>query len=91
MAKIKPFVWQKSTVANLEFTTNPLCDYGVQAFTGDDGQLEWYVNGVCGHLMEKPFQTIQEAKRFAFDDFRERLEEILGELVGYDLEIDENC
>jgi hypothetical protein len=91
MPKIKPFIWQKTSITNHEFTQNPLCDYGVQAFAGDDGQLEWYVAGICDHAMETPFSTIQEAKRFAFDDFRKRLEETLGEPVGYDLEIDENC
>ena len=41
--------------------------------------------------VETTAETIELAKRFAFDDFKRRLEETIGETVGYDLPIDENC
>lgn len=91
MPKIKPFVWEKSSVANHEFAETPFGYYGVQGF-GSMVEMEWCAVGIVEFEDEnKSFPTIELAKRFAFDDFKRRLEETLGEPVGYDLEIDENC
>lgn len=92
MAKIKPFVWEKSSVANHEFAETLFGYYGVQGFTSSDGSMKYYSVGPVEMDDENiKFETIELAKRFAFDDFKRRLEETLGEPVGYDLEIDENC
>ena len=87
MPKIKPFVWEKSPVDKSQFTETPFGYYGITEFSVEN--TPFYLRGFGKEI--GCFETIELAKRFAFDDFKRRLEETLGEPVGYDLEIDENC
>jgi len=83
MPKIKPFEWNHSG-ENIRQTSTPFGDYLI--YKTDREQFKVWFHEVIGVT-----NTIEQAKRFAFDDFKRRLEETLNEPVGYDLEIDENC
>lgn len=86
MPKIKPFVWTYD-VGLAYFTDTSFGRYYIMRKL--DGKFSiWF--GHLDNLIEVS-DSIELAKRFAFDDFKRRLEETLGEPVGYDLEIDENC
>lgn len=82
MPKIKPFVWKFDGLLTY-FTNTPFGYYFI--VQRDD---VWMVKFASDEWLR---QSLNIAKRFAFDDFKRRLEETLGEPVGYDLEIDENC
>lgn len=82
MAKIKPFVWGE--LSSFWYSENEFGSYFIDFL---DSQ---YRVAYQDQFLEN-CSTIELAKRFAFDDFKRRLEETLGEPVGYDLPIDENC
>lgn len=87
MPKIKPFVWEKSPIGFTILTNNEFGGYGIIQRPVEENPFHLRAFGKeIGQ-----FETLELAKRFAFDDFKRRLEETLGEPVGYDLEIDENC
>lgn len=87
MPKIKPFVWEQLDSDWWSVKTS----FGSYIILPsiDDLCVVCFENPIAGRLAE--FETIEQAKRFAFDDFKRRLEETIGEPVGYDLEIDETC
>lgn len=83
MPKIKPFNWNHSG-ENIRQTSTSFGDYLIYKTDRDQFKVRFHeVIGVAN--------TIEQAKRLAFDDFKRRLEETLAEPVGYDLPIDENC
>jgi hypothetical protein len=82
MPKIKPFIWELSGTY-IYISKTPFGNYSIAVH--DDR-----IDVRFGEILAK-VQTLNEAKRFAFNDFKRRLEETLGEQVGYDLPIDENC
>lgn len=83
MVKIKPFIWTIPE-EDLFCAETPFGSYEIDQVS----DVEFSVNFV-GYPLK--FETLELAKRFAFDDFKRRLEETIGEPVGYDLPIDENC
>jgi len=85
MVKIKPFVWTQIGVDEFElFSTKTTFGYYFIERRDDDWMVTFQHDAWSS-------QSLNLAKRFAFDDFKRRLEETLGEPVGYDLQIDENC
>lgn len=83
MPKIKPFIWNQIE-EDIWRTETPFGCYVIGEFVNEGFKVQF-------HAIIGTFRTIELAKRFAFDDFKRRLEEILHEPVGYDLEIDLNC
>jgi len=86
MAKIKPFEWKQESnwwQAETSFGSYIILSSVVDLF------VVCFRNPITDRLAE--FEAIEQAKRFAFDDFKKRLEETINEPVGYDLEIDEKC
>jgi len=85
MPKIKPFVWRKAKFDSTTFISEtPFGKYWYYQI--DD---EFHIRFQDENIAVVKVESL--AKRFAFDDFKRRLEETLGEPVGYDLPIDENC
>lgn len=85
MPKIKPFIWEKSSVANHEFTETLFGYYGVHGFTDQDGLMKYHAVGIVEFDDETmKFETIEQAKQYAFDDFKRRLEETLDVSIGID-------
>lgn len=82
MPKIKPFIWKFDGLLT-NFTNTPFGYYFIEQ--RDDDWMVTFQRDAWS------CQSLNLAKRFAFDDFKRRLEETLGDPVGYDLEIDENC
>jgi len=83
MPKIKPFVWKHSS--DLYSARTEFGYYYIEVLGNYKFKMSFILTS------EGTFNSLELAKRAAFDDFKRRLEETLGESVGYDLEIDENC
>lgn len=84
MAKIKPFIWEESHWGFFSTETQ----FGPIIIHPKVGRGTFVVTF---NNFRNELRTLDLAKRFAFDDFKRRLEETLGEPVGYDLPVDENC
>ncbi len=73
MIKIKPLIWETSTVAKTIFANTLFGFYGITEFSVEGNRF--YLRGFGEEIGR--FETIESAKQFAFDDFNRRLKETI--------------